>query len=290
MVFERYLLIAAMLPTCQAGLEMRAGVIGLGNMGSALAAGLLNGNALLPEQLMLANRSLDKAEAFHARYPGVQIAADNHALAKTCDIIFICVSSSQASTVLKDISPVHKSTHAVVVSGGLELANIEALFKGPSSRLMPSVTMEAGRGISLVCHGSNVAPEQMHALESMLSKTSKVKIVPEGQFGALADLTSCGPALISEMMHQFSLAGARHDGIDGSEAWEMVLETLVGTVLTLEKGITVKGMEEKVATKGGITEQGLKVLAKELPVVLDHMMEATTAKRALVHGELSKKV
>ena len=53
------------------GLDLKFGFIGLGNMGSSLASGLLKNGAVSPENAMVANRSLGKAESFAKRYPGV---------------------------------------------------------------------------------------------------------------------------------------------------------------------------------------------------------------------------
>ncbi|MDD1772242.1 MAG: NAD(P)-binding domain-containing protein [Methanomassiliicoccales archaeon] len=269
---------------------MRAGVIGLGNMGSALAAGLLNGETLKPEQLLLVNRSSEKVEAFRLRYPGVRAARNNKELAESCEIIFVCTRSGEVPAVLREISPVRHGAHVIMVNAGLDLSAIESACQGAASKLIPSVTMEIGRGVSLVCHGKNVSAAQKADLEMMLGSASMVKVVPEGDLNAATELTSCGPALMAEMMHQFSMAGVRHGGFDEDEAWAMVLETLVGTALTLEKGVTVEDIKGRVATKGGITEQGLKVLTAELPAVMDHMMMVTMAKQASVHGELTKRL
>ena len=70
----------------------------------------------------------------------------------------------------------------------------------------------------------------------------------------------------------------------------MVLETLMGTALTLESGVSVPELNEKVATKGGITEQGLKILEDELPAIFDMVFARTMAKQAEVRKRLLKDV
>ena len=68
------------------------GVIGLGNMGSALAKALLSANA----QLTVWNRSADKADALAAE--DAQTAANPAELAATGDIIIICVTDHAATS------------------------------------------------------------------------------------------------------------------------------------------------------------------------------------------------
>ena len=68
----------------------------------------------------------------------------------------------------------------------------------------------------------------------------------------------------------------------------MVLETLLGTALTLCSGdVSFETLKSKVATKGGISEQGLAVLDQELPRLFDRVLEATTTKHEAVKGSIS---
>jgi len=258
-------------------------------MGSSLAAGLLGGGAISPESAMVANRSLGKAVSFAKRYPGVTVAESNLQVAENGGTIFVAVRTDQLLDVLKEISSAGKSIHVVVVNGALPLSRLEGVCKAPVSKLIPSVTMERGRGVSLISHGPSVSEPLSRSLEKALGRASRVIMVPEDRMDAATDLTSCGPALIAEMMHQFAEAGVRH-GIDRKDAWEMVLETMQGATLALASGESVASLKEKVATKGGITEQGLLVLEAELPSVFDKVMEMTLAKHAEVRDRLLKEI
>jgi pyrroline-5-carboxylate reductase len=46
-------------------------------------------------------------------------------------------------------------------------------------------------------------------------------------------------------------------------------------------------MKSRVATKGGITEQGLAVLDQEMPRVFDQVLEATRSKHETVKAALT---
>ena len=69
------------------GLRLRYGFIGLGNMGSSLAAGLLDSGAVSPGFTVVANRSLAKAQSFARRYPGVTVAESNLIAAEGSDTL-----------------------------------------------------------------------------------------------------------------------------------------------------------------------------------------------------------
>jgi pyrroline-5-carboxylate reductase len=271
------------------GLNLKIGFIGLGNMGSSLAAGLLDSGAISAGNVAVANRSPVKAETFARRYAGVVVAENNLRAAEGKDVIFVAVRTDQLLGVLREVSSAGEGVHLVVVNGALPLSMLEGVCKGPVSKLVPSVTMEHGRGVSLVSHGPSVSPSQARSLERALGRASKVVMVPEDKMDVAADLTSCGPALIAEMMHQFAEAGVRH-GIARKDAWDLVLETMQGAALALASGESAASLKEKVATKGGITEQGLLVLEAGLPAVFDEVMDRTMAKHAEVRKRLMKDI
>jgi pyrroline-5-carboxylate reductase len=62
----------------------------------------------------------------------------------------------------------------------------------------------------------------------------------------------------------------------------MVLSTMSATGdLMLQKGMTFEEVVKRVATKGGITEEGTNVVYEEFPETADHLFERTLEKRRL---------
>jgi pyrroline-5-carboxylate reductase len=49
-------------------------------------------------------------------------------------------------------------------------------------------------------------------------------------------------------------------------------------------------MLNRVATKGGITEEGVKVFRQSLPNVFDEMFEATLSKRKLINKKIEQSI
>lgn len=65
--------------------------------------------------------------------------------------------------------------------------------------------------------------------------------------------------------------------------------TFLGTAKLLVEN--KKGLDELitgVATKGGITEEGVKVLDEHLPFVFDELLEATLNKHQMVKSSMDK--
>ena len=80
----------------------------------------------------------------------------------------------------------------------------------------------------------------------------------------------------------------RHSGLDRSDAEEIVVRTVYGTAKLLLNGdLDFQKLIDRVATKGGITEEGVKVLETGLPSLFDQVFANTLAKHAKVKDMLA---
>jgi pyrroline-5-carboxylate reductase len=119
-----------------------------------------------------------------------------------------------------------------------------------------------------------------------LGSISQPVEIEEKNFELLADLTSCAPAFISSLMHELALSAARRKSISPELAKLLVMETLVGTAELLKKVNSFEEVVGRVATKGGITEEGVKVIRRAAPAMYDDLLEVTLAKHSLGHNLL----
>jgi pyrroline-5-carboxylate reductase len=90
-------------------------------------------------------------------------------------------------------------------------------------------------------------------------------------------------------MKEFVDAAVRTGNIKPSLAEYLVKETMIGSAALLEKGsLDFEEVIERVATKGGSTEEGVKVFHAQLPSVCDEALRSIMAKRLRVSDEVSK--
>jgi pyrroline-5-carboxylate reductase len=267
---------------------MMIGFVGYGNMGRTLLNGLLGHGAMAEEEVMATNRTMQKLDALKKAHPGVQVVASPSEVA-SADIIFLCVKTGEVKCTLEGMLPyVNPDAHIVTINGGLQIRNLESVFPGKITKAIPSMTMGSGHGVTLVCHNGEVGRLSAETIERMFRRVGMVQIVKESQFEVAADLTSCAPAFFTAMAQRFAEAGSRHGNLDLDSGRRMVVETLLGTALTLASGnVSFDELRSSVATKGGITEQGLAVLDRELPRIFDQVMEATLEKHEKVKGSIT---
>jgi pyrroline-5-carboxylate reductase len=69
----------------------------------------------------------------------------------------------------------------------------------------------------------------------------------------------------------------------------MAVETMLGTaLLLLERKLTFSELISQVATPGGCTAEGLKILEKSLPGIMDEIYEATCNRQEAVSESVRK--
>jgi pyrroline-5-carboxylate reductase len=259
----------------------KVGIIGYGSVGSMLVKRFLSTEVLQPAGLMVSTKTKSKLDDLAREFPGVGMAFNNQDAARFCRILFLCVKPNQAKAILEDIQgQLHPETHLVSVVGAISLANLEKFFPGKISIAVPSLTSEAGEGLCLVCHNPRVEPADAKTLEKLLGTLGEIRIIPEAQLDVMATLTSCTPGLFSSLLQEFTRAAARNGGITEPEVEELAAKAILGAAkLYGEKKMSFEQVIQRVATKGGTTEEGVEVLRQGLPAVFDKVFQAIQKKR-----------
>lgn len=90
------------------------------------------------------------------------------------------------------------------------------------------------------------------------------------------------------MLNEFAEAGLRHsDCFSQKEIRQMILQTMLGTVrFMLDMDIDFKEVIQRVATKGGITEDGVAIIHNKMSPVFDEMIDRSMAKRKVIDEKI----
>ncbi|WML67996.1 MAG: hypothetical protein METHP_01565 [Methanoregula sp. SKADARSKE-2] len=91
------------------------------------------------------------------------------------------------------------------------------------------------------------------------------------------------------MRKELGSAAVRTGAIQPELAEYLLRETMDGTARILaDKGMTFDTVIERVATPGGSTEEGVRLIASRLPGVMDEGHEVLFAKRRLVTDQVER--
>ena len=165
------------------------------------------------------------------------------------------------------------------VTGGFGISDIEKYFNGKISIACPSVLSLIHEGITTVIHNDKVGIWDAEYLKKLFDKIGSQVIVNKENAGSVANVTGCGPGLVAVLASELVKAAVR-TGIKTEEADRFVSTLFSGVArMNSEKGIGFDAILERVATKGGITEQGADVLRRKLPRTFDIMFRKMFEKR-----------
>lgn len=258
---------------------MNTGIIGYGSMGKMLLEKFAD-SGLVSGTLSVATRTTGKLESISRP---VNICRDNRELAACSDVIFLCVRPGDIRTVLEEIRPELKENSLIVsLNGSVTFEQMGKIVKQKTAKAIPSVTAEIGQSQTLVCFNKLVSAEEKQELIRLLRCIGDVIELPENEMGMGSELVSCMPGFIASIFDVICRSAKAHTEIPYEQIVQMVLKTMCATgELMLKDQMSFEEIVSRVATKGGITEEGTKVVYEQFPDTADELFEKTLAKRRL---------
>ena len=260
----------------------KIGIIGFGSMGKMLAANFLGAGFVDKDSLFIANRTLSKLEEMKG---SAVICSSNVEAAQQTDFLFICARPADIKTILEEISDsVKTDTLVVSLNASVSFSQLEKILCKKCvhkiAKMIPSVTAEINKSQSLVCYNSAIEENDKKQLQEILKCLGEVIELPENEMGMGSELVSCMPGFIASIFDVICRSAKAHTEIPEGQIVQMVLKTVSATSeLMLQKNMNFEEVVSRVATKGGITEEGAKVIYEGMPAVADLMFEKTLEKR-----------
>ena len=263
---------------------MKVGIIGCGNMGSAIAKGILSKKILSFSNIYISDKDSSKTKELHKKF-GIRIASSEDVVKKS-DIIIIAVKPQDCKKLLKRISSeINTTKHIISVMAGITISRIECLLKKKVAitRAMPNMAALVGKSITCISYDKNVKNKII--TQKIFSSIGEILEIDEKKMDAVTAISGSGPAYFFYLAECLSDA-AVNLGIRKEKALQLAVSTLVGSGALLDSfGLKPEALRKSVTSKRGTTEKAISVLKSNK--IKDIMMKATkeAAKRA---KELSK--
>jgi pyrroline-5-carboxylate reductase len=259
----------------------KTGFIGFGAMGSIMLKALLDAGTLSQEQVVVFTRTPEKIDDFNKKYPKVEIAKSLAELASECERIFVCTGTAEVKGVLSElVNYMPKDVHLITITGTIEIKCLETIYTGKISKIIPTQIAEIGEGVTLVYHNKKVPLADKNFIHAAFGKIGQVKEMKESQLGLADELSGCAPAFYAAILNNFVEAVKKHGDLTLEEIQEIMVVTFYGTAkLFIDRKVGFTELITRVATPGGITEEGVKILDRELPAMFDEMLTVTLNKR-----------
>jgi pyrroline-5-carboxylate reductase len=249
---------------------MKLGLIGAGNMASALARGW-------GDPVLVYDAYRPRAEALVEELGG-EVAESNGELARQADVVLLAHKPAGLERVAAEVGGEAKGVISIL--GGVPLAALRAAYGAtPVVRMIPSVPVEVRQGVT--CHardGEADAELESQAIE-LFERVGLVVSVDESQMGVATGLMSCAPAYVALVAEAQVDAGVRA-GLPADVAGELVAANLGGTAALLQaRGMDTLAVRRAVTSPGGVTARGLAALEHGgVRAAFDDAMQAVLAR------------
>jgi pyrroline-5-carboxylate reductase len=249
---------------------MNVGLIGAGNMASALALGWA-------EPVLVSDPIPERALAL-AEATGGEALASNAEVAERADLVVLCHKPPQLESVAESIGGKAKAIASIL--GATPYADLRAAYPGaPVFRFIPSITNEVRAGAIGYARQDDADPELESQVLELFGRVGNVVPLPEPLIDVAMGLMSSSPAIYAVLVEALIDAGIRH-GMPHDTASELAVDAMAGTAALLAAhDFDTLWLRRSVTSPGGVTARALAALDQggvraALHDALDAVLEA----------------
>lgn len=235
---------------------MNISILGTGNLGLAIAKGLLAIDRVA--QLTLTKR---KPETLHdfSTDARVQITSNNLEAASKADVLIIAVQPYHIEGVLQEIKEVLAPDVVLIsVATGVQLAYIEAIIGADKNiiRAMPNTAIVVQQSMTCLCANAT-GKAQVTIAKTIFDTLGASLEIPEQHMQAATVICASGIAFWMRLIRA-TTQGAIQLGFDADEAQQLAMQTSLGAAqLIIKSGNHPEQEIDKVTTPQGCTIEGL---------------------------------
>jgi len=259
----------------------KIGVIGAGNMGTALLRGILASKWGRKSNLLASHPKKPKAAAL-VRELGIRVVGQNLEVARQADVLILAVKPQILESVLTEIRPALRRDQLLIsIAAGFPTHQIESILDAslPVIRAMPNVAAVVSLSATVLCLGRHAKSAHATEARKIFESIGTVVELPEYQLDAVTGLSGTGPMYIFQIIEGLSDAGVRV-GLSRDVSTALTIQTVLGAarmaqVLKTHPGI----LKDLVTSPGGTAIAALHSLERNrLRAILMDAVEVATAR------------
>lgn len=243
---------------------MKLGVIGAGNMASAIVRGVCSAKGTDAKNIWVSDRDRSKLDALSDT--GVNVSCDNGDVYKNSDVLIFAVKPNIYPVVLAEAAKIAGIKEKLIISiaPGISTADIESYFEGGVRviRTMPNTPAMVGEGMSVLCAGKNAGEKDMKAAEEVFGCVGKTARLAESMMDGVVAISGSSPAYIFMLIEAMADAGVQ-SGLTREVSYELAAQSVLGSAkMVLETGKHPGELKDMVCSPGGTTIEAVAVLEK----------------------------
>lgn len=242
------------------------GLIGAGNMGSAILHGVVADGTIRAAQLTVYDVNRKRLEELGNETPGITLARTSQELAQQCDMLILAVKPHFIMDAIDDIRLCLNGKAVISIAAGWTVSMLADALSGTGAtylRVMPNTPAMVGEGMTALCDDSTFSKEDFAFAKSLFDALGRTVVLPERVFDGVTAISGSSPAYVFMMIEAMADAGVK-EGIPRACAYEMAAQAVLGSALmVLSSGTHPAALKDVVCSPGGTTIEAVEQLERK---------------------------
>jgi pyrroline-5-carboxylate reductase len=257
--------------------ECKIGIIGCGNMGEAIAKGIVYSKVTHAGNLYLYDIDKRKSD-FLKETLNANVTNSTMELVNSCETILLAVKPQDIEEPLRETWHLLDSTKLIIsIIAGITIGYLKRLLKEEVRivRVMPNMAVLVNQGISALCYDNYAGSDDKELTREIFMSIGDIVEIEEVYMDAVTAISGSGPAYffyLAEILEKSAI----DMGIDKDKAKLLANKTAFGSASLLkDSGFDAETLRKRVTSKGGTTEAAFRVFQdKKLQDILQKGIEA----------------
>ncbi|CAF3936463.1 unnamed protein product, partial [Rotaria sp. Silwood1] len=239
-------------------MQNKIAIIGGGNLGSAIAEGLIAASFTQPENIIVTKRNVSTLNSLKEK--GVVITSNNVEAITQASYIILAVKPFQIKEILEQLKPnLNPSQHTLVsVITGVWIKDIPEIMGNDFTiyRAMPNTAIAIQQSMTCIC-STNATDATNEFTSNLFNNLGKTVFIEEKLMDAATVLAACGTAYAMRFIRA-NIQGGIEIGFSAQVASLIAAQTVKGAAeLLLQRNTHPEQEIDKVTTPKGCTIAGL---------------------------------
>ena len=242
------------------------GMIGAGNMGSAILRGIVEAEYIRASQIIAFDTNRKRIRELEEDMPGIITASDCLEVAERADLIVLAVKPVFMNEVIDQIRPALQGKAVLSIAAGWTVSMLKNALSDSGAtymRVMPNTPALVGEGMTALCDDSTFTKDDFDFVKGIFDAIGKTRILPERLFDGVVALSGSSPAYVYMMIEAMADAAVR-EGIPRVHAYEMAAQSVLGSALmVMSTGTHPAALKDAVCSPGGTTIEAVAELERK---------------------------
>jgi len=240
---------------------LKLGVIGVGNMATAILGGILKNSIIDPSEIMLCDKHPENHASLYSL--GIKQAADECEVVSSCEYVLLSIKPQGFAAMLEKIKPYCSENNIFIsIAAGISADYIKSAlgYDAKVILVMPNTPVSLGYGTSAIAKVEPTTQKEFDTAFSIFSACGEAVEIPADKMNEVIPFNGSSPAFIYHITEIF-INCAVSLGFDYDTAMKLFCSTLIGAShMMTDSGIELPRLIKMVCSKGGTTLAGLEAM------------------------------